>query len=231
MESTLRYPWDERFFYTDRETRHIGGGLVLWRGYCQSLRPAINRMLINVDTSSTAMYRSGKLIDLALEFLGRPGLPEALAPKRGLVERERVRLQRFISGIKITTPYRARDPDKIRLVKKLTPESAWDRTFEVEDGQTITIAKYFQNQLNVPLQFPDVICVEVCTIPYLLACLHVPQLSTGAIIPLELCEVPPGQLVRKRISPDKITSVLEFSTLRPNERMRSIRDGLGVCPE
>lgn len=66
---------------------------------------------------------------------------------------------------------------------------------------------------------------------HLLTCPHVPQLSTGAIIPLELCEVPPGQFVRKRISPDKITSKLPFSTLRPNERMRTIRDGLGVRSE
>jgi len=166
MGSNLRYPWNKRFFYTDGETRHIGGGLVLWRGYFQSVRPAIDRMLINVDTSSTAMYRSGKLIDLALEFLGRPGIPEALAPKRGLVNRERVRLQHFISRIKIATPYRARDPDKIRLVKKLTLESARDQTFEVE-GQTMTVAKYFQNHLNILLQFPDVICVEVCTTPIL----------------------------------------------------------------
>jgi len=49
------------------------------------------------------------------------------------------------------------------------------------------------------------------------------------MIPLELCEVPPGQLVRKEMFPDQIRSILEFSGLPPRDRERRIRDGLGVC--
>jgi len=120
-------------------------------------------MLINVDTSTSAMYRPGKLIDLALEFLGEPGTPNALKPPHGRPDAERLRLQQFISGINIITPYRAQDPDRKRLVKKLTRESARDRTFTVGDGQTMTVLEYFQDTLNILLQFPDLICVEVCT--------------------------------------------------------------------
>jgi len=54
------------------------------------------------------------------------------------------------------------------------------------------------------------------------------QLSTRAVIPLELCQVPPGQFVRKHIPQDKTSSILEFSTMSPNERMERIHDGLGV---
>jgi eukaryotic translation initiation factor 2C len=163
MEPSLRYPSNKNSFFTDQETRPIGAGLVLWRGYFQSVRPAIDRMLINIDISTGVMYRSGRLLDLALEFLDRPGTPNALAPIHGLPDRERLRLQQFISGIKIITPYRAQDPDRRRLVKKVTRESARDRTFEIGDGQTMTVLDYYQNQLNIPLQFPDLVCVEVCT--------------------------------------------------------------------
>ena len=164
MEPGLRYPSRKSFFFTGQETRPIGAGIELWRGYFQSLRPAIDRMLINIDISTGAMYKSGRLIDLALEFLGL-STPNALAPRHGLPDRERLRLQQFISGIQITTPYR--DPDRRRLVRKLTRESAQERTFEIGDGQTMTVAQYFQNELNVPLQNPDLICVEVCTIFFL----------------------------------------------------------------
>ncbi len=171
MEPSLRYPSNKNSFFTDQETRSIGAGLVLWRGYFQSVRPAIDRMLINIDISTGVMYRSGRLLDLALEFLDRPGTPNALAPNpnhgHGLPDRERLRLQQFISGIKIITPYRAQDPDRRRLVKKVTRESARDRTFEIGDGQTMTVLEYYQNQLNIPLQFPDLVCVEVCTIFFL----------------------------------------------------------------
>ena len=161
MEPSLRYPSNKSSFFTSQETRSIGAGIVLWRGYFQSLRPAIDRMLINIDISTGAMYKSGGLIDLALEFLGK-STPNALAPRRGFPDRERLRLQQFISGIKVITPHR--DPDRRRLVKKVTRESAQERTFEIGDGQTMTVAEYFQNELNIPLQFPDLVCVEVRTI-------------------------------------------------------------------
>jgi eukaryotic translation initiation factor 2C len=131
------------------------------------VRPAIGRVLINVDTTTGAMYNSGNLRDLALEFLDKPNQPNALAPLHGLPERERLRLQQFISGIKVTTPYRTHDPDKKRTVKQLTRESARNRTFDVGDGQTMTIEEYFLQKWNIPLRFPDAICVEVCTMSVL----------------------------------------------------------------
>ena len=163
MEPILGSSSNKHFIFTDREARAIGRGLVLWRGYFQSVQPANDRMLINVDISTRAMYRSGKLIDLALEFLGVPGRPSALAPRYGLLDRERIRLQAFVSGITVTMRYRTQDTVRRRVVKKLTRECARDLKVELADGRTMTVAEYFQTQLKIPLQFPDVICAEVCT--------------------------------------------------------------------
>jgi eukaryotic translation initiation factor 2C len=162
MAPNLRYPFNVRSFFTDRETRDIGGGIVLWRGYFQSVRPAIGRMLINVDISTGAMYMPGPLIDLALAVLERPGNTNALAPRQGLPDRERVRLQRFITGIRITTSHGQRDRrPRPRVVRKLSKDGARDLTFDL-NGQQTTVADYFRGILNHPLRFPDVICVEVC---------------------------------------------------------------------
>lgn len=165
MGPNLKYPFNVRSFFTDRETRDIGGGIVLWRGYFQSVRPAIGRMVINIDISTGAMYMPGPLIDLALAVLGQ-GSPNALAPRKGLPDRERIRLQRFITpGLKITTTYDQRDPNQAprpRGIKKLSKVGAQDLTFELTGGQTTTVAEYFRQKLNRPLRFPDVICVEVC---------------------------------------------------------------------
>ncbi|KAF8266852.1 argonaute-like protein [Lactarius quietus] len=217
MGPNLKYPFNVRSFFTDRETRDIGGGIVLWRGYFQSVRPAIGRMVINIDISTGAMYMPGALIDLALAVLGRQGNPNALAPRQGLPDRERIRLQRFITpGLKITTSYDQRDPNRAprpRGVKRLSKEGARDLRFELTGGQTTTVADYFRQKLNRPLRFPDVICAE---------------LASGALIPLELCDVPKGQIMRKQVPSDKTNSVLEFATKRPNDRLNSIINGLGV---
>ena len=168
MGPNLRYPFITRAFFTDRETRDIGGGIVLWRGYFQSMRPAIGRMLINVDISTGAMFMPGPLIDLTLAHLNLPpNRPDALAPRRGLPDRERVRLQRFITGLMITTSHGQREPgrqaQRPRVIKKLSEKGAIDLTFELGNGQQTTVANYFRGVLGGPLRHPDVICVEVCT--------------------------------------------------------------------
>lgn len=161
MAPSMKYTFNGRSFFSDRETRTIPGGVDLWRGYFQSVRPAIDKLLINIDISTGAMYQPGPLISLCLYFLGkRKDGPHALTAIR-LPDRERIRLQNFLKGIKVTTPYRTHNPDRRRLVKRLTKESARDRTFEIEDGHTQTVMEYFQNQLNITLEYPDLICVEV----------------------------------------------------------------------
>lgn len=55
-----------------------------------------------------------------------------------------------------------------------------------------------------------------------------PQVGRGAYIPIEVCEVPPGQIVKKEMPPEKVRDVLAFATKKPHERLSSIRAGLGV---
>ncbi|KAJ7459186.1 argonaute-like protein [Mycena galericulata] len=231
MEPTMSYPFNVRSFFTNRETKDIGAGLELWRGYFQSIRPAMGKMLINVDISTGTMYKHGPLLRLCLEYIGK-GDPNALSPKRGLPaccifcvfdigvdcsgqDRERLRLQRFISGIRVLTTHAGPtgEVQTPRVIKKLSTAGASSLTFQMREGQTMTVADYFQNTQNKPLQFPDVICCEV---------------GSGALIPLELCVVPPGQLMRKQVPPEKTKDVLDFATKKPGDRLRSIVNGLGV---
>ena len=70
-----------------------------------------------------------------------------------------------------------------RVVKKITQHGANDLVFETQEG-LLSVARYFAQKRNLPLQYPDNVCVEV---------------GAGALIPIELCEVIPGQIVRKQI--------------------------------
>jgi eukaryotic translation initiation factor 2C len=233
MEPTIRYPFNVRSFFTNRETKDIGGGIQLWRGYFQSVRPAPGKMLVNVDISTGMMYKPGPLINLCLEFFNRSGNPNVLSPAQGLPDRERLRLQRFISGLRILTPHTASaGRNQARVIKKLSTAGANAITFTMRGGGgTMTVEKYFQKQANRPLKFPGVLCVEV-------RCIHIPfstlltyrrlKVGSGALIPLELCEVPPGQIIRKQVPPEKTKDVVEFATKKPPERLASIRQGLDV---
>ena len=214
MEPNSKYPFNVRSFFTDQETKAIGNGIVLWRGYFQSIRPGIGRMLVNIDISTGMMYKPGPLINLALEFLGRDN-PNVLSPTSGFPDRERLRLQKFLAGVRITTPQKNGDrPQTPRVIKKLSQAGADTISFTMSStGQTMTVANYFRTQLNRPLRFPKIICAET---------------SSGALYPLELCDVPKGQIMKKQIPSDKTKDVVEFATKKPHERFASIRDALGV---
>ncbi|KAJ7180150.1 argonaute-like protein [Mycena crocata] len=206
MEPTLNYPFNVRSFFTNRETKDIGAGLELWRGYFQSIRPAMGKMLINVDISTGTMYKHGPLLRLCLEYICKND-PNALSPKRGFPDRERLRLQRFISGIRVLTTHAGPggEVQTPRVIKKLSTAGASSLTFQMREGTTMTVADYFQSTQNKPLQFPDVICCEV---------------GSGALIPLGL--------MRKQVPPEKTKDVLDFATKKPADRLRSIVNGLGV---
>lgn len=161
-------------------------------------------------------YKPGPLISLCLEYVKKVGIPHALAPKRGFPERERLRLQRFISGIRVHTVQTSdtgRGARMPRVVKKISAKGAADLEFRMREGGTMTVAAYFKGVMNKPLQFPDLPCVEV---------------GSGALIPLELCTVPEGQIMRKQVPAELTKNVLEFATKPPQERLRSIKNGLGV---
>ncbi|KAL1743740.1 Piwi domain-containing protein [Schizophyllum fasciatum] len=215
MKPSLSYPCNARSFFTDRETSNIGGGIVLWRGYFQSLRPGIERCFINVDISTGAMIRGGSLIDLCLAVLDRrDATPLLLSPQRGIPPREILRIQRQIAGIRITTVHTGAPgaPTVTRVLKKLTTVGAAQLSFTKRDGQRMTVAGHFQ-ALGRRLKYPELVCAEV---------------GNGALVPIELCDVPHGQLMRKQVPANKTDKVVEFATQLPEARKRAIQDGRAV---
>jgi eukaryotic translation initiation factor 2C len=177
-------------------------------------------MLINIDISTGVMYKDGPLIRLCLEFLGKEPRPEnsnMLSPSRGFPPREHHRLNRFISGIRVITNNQQASaqpqPQNPRVIKRLLMQGAKDLRFSLREGGTKSVAEYFLETYNLNLRYPDVLCVEV---------------GNGAYIPMEICEVIPGQIMRKQVPPEKTKDVLEFATQKPEARLNSIRNGLGV---
>ncbi|KAK0229725.1 argonaute-like protein [Armillaria nabsnona] len=104
-------------------------------------------------------------------------------------------------------------PDVERVLKKLSLEGARAIRFtSPKDGPT-NVVDHILRMYNVRLQNPDWICAEV---------------GNGAFIPIELCHIKPGQIMRKQIPGDIIEKVRGFSSMKPGDRLRSIKQGLNV---
>ncbi|KAI0934439.1 hypothetical protein AcV5_006280 [Taiwanofungus camphoratus] len=74
-----------------------------------------------------------------------------------------------------------------------------------------TVEAHFLQQHNRRLQYPEIFGV---------------RLSKTAVFPAEVCVVVPGQLYKKKLSPDDTTTFLRFATQKPEERLRLIRESV-----
>ncbi|KAG9100456.1 hypothetical protein FRC06_004126 [Ceratobasidium sp. 370] len=214
MEPIMRYPHNSRSFFTDKETWAIGGGIELWRGYFQSVRPGLRSMLMNIDISTGTMYAPGPMIDVCRAILGNNS-PNALVPGQGLPDRERLRLKNFLNNVRFNTTHKEKNgkvSTKPKVLKKISNVSAANYKFKLSDGTETNVAQYFRS-MGTTLQYPNYVCIET---------------STGAAFPIELCVIIPGQLMRKQLPPQLTSSVLSFSTKVPDQRLNSIVAGHSV---
>jgi hypothetical protein len=121
----------------------------------------------------TRRYKAGPLLKLCLGFINKDH-PSYLAPTRGFPDRERLKLQRFISGMRIITTSAGPNGsvETARVIKKLSGAGADRLTFQ-QNGHSVTVADYYRLTRNRPLQFPDVLCVEVSLcLTIILQCQH-----------------------------------------------------------
>ncbi|KAJ7664974.1 ribonuclease H-like domain-containing protein [Mycena rosella] len=207
--TTLKIGNNRQIFYVPSLAKPIGLGVVLCRGFFQSLRPAPYRLLVNVDIHTRAVYLPGPLVDLAREYIETHNL-------RTAPEHKWRRLAQFITGIRVEWPVNG-SGHMVRTVKGLSKHGANRESFTRRgDGRTQTIAQYFNEVLNRPLRHPDLPCVQVGR----------PDAGRGALVPMELCVVLPDQRLHTGV-PDKVArEYVNFSARPPNERLQLVETGL-----
>lgn len=83
---------------TEQQSK-LGGGREVWFGFHQSVRPSQWKMMLNIDVSATAFYRSMPVIEFIAEVLELP--PQALAERRALSDAQRVKFTKEIRGLKV----------------------------------------------------------------------------------------------------------------------------------
>ncbi|KAG0353510.1 hypothetical protein BGZ54_002214, partial [Gamsiella multidivaricata] len=65
-----------RSFFTPDGAMPLYGGIEVWNGFYQSARPAMGRMLINLDIAATAYWQSGSLLELAVKILDQRSIAD-----------------------------------------------------------------------------------------------------------------------------------------------------------
>ncbi|CAO3587528.1 unnamed protein product [Absidia cylindrospora] len=96
-------------------------------------------------------------------------------------------------------------------ILKLTPSSASDTMFTNHDGNQVSVASYFQSTYNRRLTAPFLPCVVV---------------KKDVFLPMEVCEVLPGQRYLKKLNEKQTAEMIKFTCHKPNVRANKIQQAL-----
>ncbi|KAJ3002386.1 hypothetical protein NUW54_g5874 [Trametes sanguinea] len=197
-----KFPADARSFFIAHNARDLRRGISAWRGYFQSVRPVLGKLIINVDVSHAAVYTPGRLIDTMMAYLGFSDVRKLA----DLEQLEFIKLRVFLKGVRIKPILSKMKPRPIADLVLAAGMQEFDK-----DGERCTVARHFEQKYNVAVRFPRLVGVKV---------------GQGSIIPAEFCEVVPGQLYRKKIPVECQNDFLLFSTQKPAERLRDIQNAV-----
>ncbi|KNZ75349.1 Protein argonaute-3 [Termitomyces sp. J132] len=207
QEPNQKYVNNGRAYFTPQGSRPIGSGLELWRGFFQSVRPAIGRMLVNIDTSVAAVYAGGNLIDVCLDFLGKNDVRALALDEKSPNFRA---LQKHLKDLQINTLTTRK---RVRTIHGLVP-AAGTYIFPKDDRE-ISVQEHFKAAHNITIKYPNIIGVRLSS----------KKSGSPVVVPAEACTVLPGQLYKKKI-PDHLTkAMVDFATVKPADRLRQITSG------
>ncbi|EGT49576.1 hypothetical protein CAEBREN_20222 [Caenorhabditis brenneri] len=189
----------------------LGGGREIWFGFHQSVRPSQWKMMLNIDVSATAFYRSMPVIEFLAEVLELP--TQALAERRVLSDSQRVKFTKEVRGLKIEITHCGAMKRKYRACN-VTRRPAQTQTFplQLESGQTIecTVSKYFMDKYQMQLKYPH------------LPCLQVGQEAKHTYLPLEVCDIVAGQRCFKKLTDAQTSTMIKATARTAPERERDI---------
>ncbi|KAG1835277.1 Piwi domain-containing protein [Suillus variegatus] len=206
----LKYPNNGRAYFTSGGSKDLRGGLQLFRGFFQSVRPAIGRVLVNVDISAAAMYKPGPFVDVALEVLNIRANARALSFKKH--SKEWNILSQFFRNVLVEIKLPKKTVTK-KIVGLVEAAGRFPFTQESEDGSSLptTVEEYYRKTYNIRLAFPDIIGIE---------------LSRGSgkntVIPAEICTVAAGQRYNRKLPQNMTSMMVDFSKFRPEKRLEMI---------
>ncbi|XP_066920100.1 protein argonaute-2-like [Clytia hemisphaerica] len=192
-------------FFTSNGSVNLGGGREMWPGYNLTVRPTGRwKLMLNIDTSASGFYRHIPVLQYLNEILPRFDI------RRGeMMDRDRKAFERELKGLKIQITYMGKQKRKYR-VNGLTKLGASKQTFTLDNNDKVTVQSYFRKEKNVTLKYAN------------LPCLHVGNPQKNVYIPMEVCEMVPGQRVMKKLTEDQTAIMIKNTAKKPEMRKAAI---------
>lgn len=190
-----------RNFFSMRKTHPLHGGKELCFGYHQAIRVGEQKLFLNVDQVATVFFAPGPLLDLVTAALNVRDA-RSVGP---LSDRDARSLSRALRKTEVTTTHRA---DRKRPIFGISSEPASATRFDV-DGTSTSVVDYFRQRYNINLLYAN------------LPAVNVGGRDRPTWLPIEVCEVAPGQRC-PNINDLDTAEIIRQTSQRPEVRVKNI---------
>ncbi|KAK7049243.1 hypothetical protein VNI00_005844 [Paramarasmius palmivorus] len=179
--------------------------LRLWRGFFQSVRPAINQLIVNVDTTVGVVLSRSALPDVCMAYLQVRNFND-LRLRQG--DANFAALRQFLRGVKVVVEIQGQRR-RPRAIKDLVPNVGAVR-FDGPNG-SVTVAEHFLRTYGNAARIQE-------------GDLGV-RIGQHELFPIQCCQVE-NQLYRPKMqSPKHVKAMLDFMPRNPEDRLQVIQHG------
>ena len=207
------------FFSKPSQQQLLGMGREVWSGYYHSAKPVMGwKMMLNIDTASTAFYSEQSVFDfmcLVLKYCHPKDASRPLSDedrrkfeRRELSDLERIKFNKEMKGLRIQVthlPY----PRKYKVIG-VVRNSARTLHFPREDGSSCTVEDYFKEVYpHSSISHPE------------LPCLQVGQKERNIYLPIDVCKIV-GQKCMKKLNDVQTASMIKYTAKPADERKKEI---------
>uniref|UniRef100_A0A0C9S839 TSA: Wollemia nobilis Ref_Wollemi_Transcript_12440_3188 transcribed RNA sequence n=1 Tax=Wollemia nobilis TaxID=56998 RepID=A0A0C9S839_9CONI len=192
------------FFGKHFTTQPLDGGLVGYRGFYQSIRPAQHNLLtLNLDIAATPFYPDEGLPDFIGKALRQDvrDLDSTLSRNDSYADAARSRLKKLLKGLRIETTHLKRT----YKIKSLTDMPMDVLKFD-SNGEQLSVVDYFQKQYNIRLMLRGFPAIEGG------------NKDRKRYIPIELCRIIKDQPYMKSLNDQQRSGLLNMTCLAPHVR-------------
>ncbi|CDJ26672.1 unnamed protein product [Triticum aestivum] len=193
------------FSRTVEDPIQLGQGIEGWNGFYQSIRPTQSGLSLNIDMSSTAFVGGGSLIDFIKEILNRRDLSRGIQN-----ELDYVKIKKALRGLRVEVTHRGQMRRKYRIAG-LTKDSARELRFQLSTGESKTVRDYFRETYKLQLRYDFLRCLQVGTE------------QKPNYLPIEVCNIVPGQRYQKKLDDSQVSKMMAIACQSPAGRETSIR--------
>ncbi|KAL1746106.1 Piwi domain-containing protein [Schizophyllum fasciatum] len=200
-------------YFTNQDKQVVEGTQIeLWRGYFQSVRPTINRLLINIDTTVAPFIAPCGVIDFMLDALGSRNVAHLAIP---ISHPNFHKLERALKNHQIVVRF---NNASTKVIRGLEERAGHFTFFNDQKGRSMSVKSHYHRAHGYKMAYPDIVGLRLTG----------PNAPNPVIVPAELCTFKSSQFYKRRLDENMTAQMVKFATLRPRERRKNIERGFNT---